>query len=1188
MFSNGSLSRSSFGVFLVLVLLLLAGVLACPAVAQIESGTFVGTVHDASGAVVSGAVVTVTNVETNVAHKTTTNEQGEYNVSHLIPGVYSVSVEQAGFKTAVESNIKLDITQVLRVDFSLVPGVVSEHIEVSAVEPLVESQTSSIGQIIEESQVRQLPLNGRNFLQLAYLSPGVNQGQAGIVQQGGIPENERGNGAVQVNGLMATNNNFLLNGFDNNEQQIGFEVLQPPVEAIDEFKVQTNSFGADIGKGGAVVNVAIKSGTNSLHGSAFEFLRNSYADAKNFFDLPGTPIAPFKQNQFGGTLGGPILKNKTFFFVDYQGTRVRQSQTYTSTVPTLYELQHPGDLSDQYVRDNNGNIIGGQIYDPLTTDPNNNNARTPFPGNIIPPCVGSTGRSASGGGCLDPAALNVMNLYPQPNVPGAGTANNFVYNPVANNNQDSFDVRVDHQWRSESLTGTLSFGNVDALHPDLFPGKAGGNYFSGHINNRSYVAGISDVHSFTTTKVNELKLGFTRYSIQAIPFFANEALATELGIPGINVNGIGGMPNIMISGYTQLGNQDWFPETLKENNYQLKDSFTWVRARHSFKAGGDVIRRHHGFFQTQNDRGDFTFDPEFTSDLTYPGTNNPNPGSSLASFLLGYPIYSFRDGLAGSFGMGWWEASGYFMDDFRASPRLTLNLGLRYDVFTPMVEDHNRIANFNFATGGFVAPGTAGVSDTANVKPNHKYFAPRVGFAYTPFSDGKTGFRGGYGIFYSLQADQNDAELAYNPTGLFGNQTIQFNAYSKPNLRLSTGFATPSNPSGSLPPSSLTNPSGRASAIIFHNPTPAIQEWNLNIERQLAKDTILQVAYVGVHATHLTYLRNLNQATQLLDTNFMVCPPVVPADPFCADGLGSNYGRPYYGTVPEIGGIRTSVNDVSNTSHGLQVRFERRYSTGWSMLAAYTYQHTIGITEEDEAAGGSVEPQNTYNMRAERGNVGPDFRHQFTAAWTYELPFGPGKRYWHSEGPARWIAGGWQLNGIITMYSGQSFTPLLSYDDTNTGSYLPRPDIVGNANDFSQVTSVGFNGLTYTCNDPTNPACTNPSPCPKNAQTLQCWYNPAAFAMPAFASGQTVAHLFGNAGRGILRGPAQYNVDFSIFKNFKLRETLSLELRGEAFNLFNTPQFAVPNNSVDTAGAASISSTVHASRQLQIAARLKF
>ena len=1159
-------SMKSVGVFVWLVAFIyLAG---RPAMAQVESGTFVGTVRDASGAVITGAAVTVTETQTNVAHKTVTNEDGEYNINHLNPGIYTVTIEQAGFKTATQSNIRLDINQVVRVDVSLVPGVVSEQIEVNAAAPLVESQTSSLGQVIEETQVHDLPLNGRDFVQLAYLSPGVNEGEVGAVQQGGIPENERANGSIHVNGLMATNNNFLLNGFDNNEQQIGFEILQPPVEAIDEFKVQTSNFGADIGKGGAVVNVVIKSGTNNFHGSAFEFLRNSYMDAKNFFDSPTSPIPPFKQNQFGGTLGGPILKNKTFFFVDYQGTRIRQSQTFISTVPTAAE--RTGNFSDLLGTNAQGGVTG-QIYDPLTTNPVTN-ARAAFPGNIIPQCANGSRRSASGGSCLDPAALNIINLFPLPNIPGAGTANNFLYNPVASNDQDSFDIRVDHQWRAENLALTFSYGDVDSIQPDPFPGEAGGGSFSGNIHNTSYVAGISDVHSFSSTKTNELKVGYTRYAVNAIPFFSNVPLASQLGIPGINVPGDSatyGLPNIMISGYSALGNQDWFPEILKEDNYQLKDSLSWIHARHSFKVGGDLIRRQHGFFQTQNARGDFTFDQQFTENLN---DLTDDPGSALASFLIGNPIYAFRDGLAGSFGMSWWEASGYFMDDFRVSSKLTLNLGLRYDLFTPMVEDHDRIANFDFKTGEFIAPGEPGVSDTGNVQTNYTNFAPRIGFAYSPFNDSKTVVRGGYGIFYSLQADQNDAELAYNPTGLFRNQTIQFNANSIPALQLSTGFATPSNPSGTLPPSSLTDPSGRASAIPFHNPTPSIQEWNLDLERQLAKDTLLQIAYVGVHGVHLTYLRNLNQALQPLDSNFEVCP--VPTDPYCADGLPSNYGRPYYDTVPQIGPIRTANNDASMISHALQLHFEKRFSAGWTMLASYTYQHSIGVADEDEVVG--PEPQNTYDMRAERGDVPPDFRHQFTAAWTYELPFGPGKRFFATTGPARWVIGGWQLNGIVTLYSGQSITPLLSYDDTNTGSGGARPNIYGNPYAFANATLAG---------------------CPSNSQSLQCWYNPYAFGQvsptifnyPALAPGQTFAREYGDAGTGILRGPAQYNVDFSAFKEFQLKETLSMELRGEIFDLFNTPEFAPPNPTVDIPGlSGSISSTVHSSRQIQIAVRFRF
>ncbi|HJS98972.1 MAG TPA: TonB-dependent receptor [Terriglobales bacterium] len=1123
------------GVLVAVALMVLSG--AIPATAQVASGSIVGTVRDSSGAVVVDAGVTVRNPETGIGRVVKSNSEGQYVVTLLQPGTYSVTVEREGFKKAVQPPFKLDVNQTARVDITLAVGSVSQAVEVRAAEPLVESQTSSLGQVVEESRVHALPLNGRNFVELSYLTPGVNSGPAGIVQQGSIPENERGSGAIQANGLTATNNNFLLNGFDNNEQQIGFEVIQPSIDAIQEFKVQTNNFGADIGRGGAVVNVVLKSGTNQFHGSAFEFLRNSAMDAKNYFDPADFPIPAFKQNQFGGTFGGPIIKNRTFFFGDYQGTRIRQSQTDLSIVPSMAE--RTGNFSDLLtgIIDPLSHADTGAIFDPKSTT--TGLTRAAFSGNIIP------------ANRLDPAALKIINLFPAPNRPN-GQGFNFVYNPVLINNQDSFDIRVDHQLTpKDSFFGTFSFGNVSNLRPDPFPGLAGGGSFSGHVNNLARSAGLSDVHTFSSNKINEIKLGYTRYVVEAIPNFAGQNISGQMGIPGIfdpnNPQATGGLPFIGFTtvggaGTNALGSTDWFPEFLRENNYQLIDSFTLVHNRHSFKFGADLKRRQHGFFQTQNSRGDFYFDPLMTENLT-DGTG----GSDVASFLLGYPSSAFRDGQKGTFGMSWWEFSSYLMDDFRVSSRLTLNLGLRYDLFTPMVEQHNRLANFDFATGQFVAPGMPGVSGSGNVVTDKNNFGPRFGFAWTPGSE-KTVVRGGFGIFYDVQADQNDAELAYNPTGVFFSQSITnnpSNAVTPSTPRLSTGLPPPVYPT-------LADPSGRASAVLFNNRTSYIEEWNLNVERSLSNTAVLQVAYVGTHGVKLSDLSNLNQPVAPLDSNF-------------SDSTG-NFGRPYFNTVPNISAIRTMQNQAGSISHGLQIKFEKRFARDWSMLSAYTWQHTIGQVTEDEAP--DAEPQNTYNRTAERGNNPPDFRHQFTSAWSYELPFGPGKKYLASQGASRWLVGGWQLNGIIAMYSGQAFTPLLSFDPTNTGSGGPRPDVIGDPYNFSNAASAG---------------------CPSNQQTIFCWYNPAAFAVPPNAPGQTFATVFGNASRGMLRGPAQYNVDFSVFKNFQIKEDQNLQLRGEAFNLFNTPEFGLPYNAVDVTGTAgSISSTVHSSRQLQIALKYTF
>jgi hypothetical protein len=516
--------------------------------------------------------------------------------------------------------------------------------------------------------------------------------------------------------------------------------------------------------------------------------------------------------------------------------------------------------------------------------------------------------------------------------------------------------------------------------------------------------------------------------------------------------------------------------------------------------------------------------------------------------------------------MRWTEFSAYLMDDFRATPKLTLNLGLRYDLFTPPVEQENRLANFDFSTGQFVSPQMPGVSASGNVKTDYNNFGPRIGFAWTPWND-KTVVRGGFGIFYDVQADQNDAELAYNSTGLFFSQSIFTAAATTPSMRISTGYPAPVY-------ATIENPAGRASAAFFNNRTTYIEEWNLNLERELSKGVLLQLAYVGTRGVKLAFLSNRNQPTQPLDSNFESCP--TPTDPSCATGAPTNYGRLYFSTVPNVGEIRTLDDGAWSISHGLQVKLEKRFSANWSMLNAYTWQHTMGQTEENEY----LEPQDTYNLKAERGDNAPDYRHQFSSAWSYNLPIGPKQRFWNAAGPTHWLTEGWQLNGIVAMHSGEAFTPLLSTDYTNTDSGAPRPDLIGNPYDFSNAMSVG---------------------CPSNHQTIACWYNPAAFAIPALAPGQTFSHDYGDARRGSLRGPAEYNVDASLFKNFSLTENSKLQFRVEAFNLLNTPEFALPWTAVDQTGSpagpgtplvpslsGSITSTVHASRELQLALKFTF
>jgi len=934
-----------------------------------------------------------------------------------------------------------------------------------------------------------------------------------------------------------------VEGIDNTDDKFANSSIYLNYYAVQEAEFKTSGNNADVAFPGVDQVVVIKSGSNQFHGSAFEFLRNSFMDAKNYFDDPTQPIPPFKRNEFGGSFGGPIVRDRTFLFGDYQGRRIRTSETFLSPVPSPSEIG--GNFSD---------LLAGPsptiITDPVTGNQfmGNDNASP----NVIPSCP-----SPTGGACLDPAALNTVKLFPQPNV-SASLGDLFLYNPANSNDQDSFDVRVDHQVSSDnSFFGIFSYGNVRDHNPDPFPGDAGGGSFTGDIHNEALLAGLSDVQSFSATKINEFKIGYSRYVVDAVPFFQGQPLASQLGIPGINDpnNPItGGLPNIQISGLNALGNGDYFPETLNEDNYQLLDAFTYIRGRHSLKMGGDLRRREHGFFQVQNPHGDFFYTGQFTND-------------PLADFLIGYTQSLFRDTQTGAYGMRWWEFGTYLMDDYRVSPKLTLNLGVRYDVYTPMVEDHDRLANFDFQTGLFVAPHvTPGTSRSGDVVTNWKNFSPRIGFAYSLGNDNKTALRGGYGIFYDEQADQNDTELAYNDLpGVYGSESFTASLGPTPVMILSQG------PSPIIF-SDISNPTGRASAAYFHNPTTYIEEWNLNIERQLGKNMVFQIGYEGTHGVHLTYLRNLNQATTPTWQNF--------------SGPTGNEGRPYDSTVPNIAAIRTEGHDISLSNNGLQVRFEKRSSNGWSMLNSYTYQHTIGQATESETPNSDGEPQDTYNLRAERGDVTPDFRHQFTSAWSYELPFGPGRRYLPDSGPLGLLIGGWQLNGIISIYSGQAFTPYLSFDPTNTSSGGPRPDQVGNPYNFSNA-ALGFDG-----GNNGGPA----AGCAVSThQNINCWYNPAAFAFPAIAPGQPApppgtayATMFGNATRGSLRSPAFYDTDFSVFKDFKIKERSQLELRGEIFNLFNTPQFALPNNQVDTPTAGQITSTLHESRQIQISVNFSF
>lgn len=1103
-----------------LPLIAAAWLVQTPLLAQVDRGSISGTVSDSSGGVVPAAAVVITNVGTNQSTKLTTDNSGGYVANLLRIGRYTVAAEKEGFQKTVQENVDVGVNQVIRVDLVLQVGAMTQTVEVTGAPSLVQSETSSLGTIETEKRIVELPLNQRNFIALAYLGPGANSGQQGTNASGGVFENERGNAALSVNGLRVSNNNFLLDGVDNNEFGVGGVIALPPPDAIQEFRIEENAMSAEFGRGGAAVNVVLKSGTNQVHGGAYEFIRNDKLDARNFFDIEKPP---YRRNQFGFLLGGPIRKDKTFIFGDYQGTRVRQGQTFVSTVPTF--AMHNGDFSE----------LETAIYDPMSTDPDTGarqllNPADPF---VIPSAeFNSVGKA-------------ILDLYPLPNRPGAGLFDNYVLNPKLSNNQDSFDIRFDHRFREQDqLFVHYSFGDVDSIRPAAL-GDLGGDYCCPSLSkNRSQHAAAGWTHTLGPNLLNDLHGGAFRYLVKGLPLNFGKNVAEQLGIPNANRGDptSSGLSFIEVSGFQNLGDSLWTPEFAAENIFQIADTLSWVRGKHSLKFGVDFRRQQRNFFQTTAPRGWFSFSSLFTQDLA-----TGDGGNGAADLLLGLPSYIQQDNLQGPYPTRYWDLAGFVQDDFHVTPNLTLNLGLRYEVTAPT---NGRIGNFDLDRAVVVnAEGPNGVPH-AGVKFDTNNWGPRVGLAWSPFGGKRTVVRSAFGIFYSTEGNIFD-DLGLNPPYLLVDSAV-FNPGVVPSSGqfVSDGFSStvtfpdPNSPSGTV----RTNGPKRV--------IPYIMEWNFNIQHELARDWVLQVAYVGTRAVRLWNheASNLNQPPLPLDSNF-------------SDG---NYGRPYYDRLPGLDVIMPwNFPQLSLAYHAFQTSLNKRFSNGFNILASYTFAKSLGTA--DGNVGGQI--QNAYDIAAEKGPVPPDFRQRFVASYLYELPFGQGKPFLNSlPRTADLILGGWQVSGVTLWRSGEAYTAFLSYDPTNTGVGA-RPDRVHDPYDFSFGRDVQ---RAMGCSSP-------------GLQTLDCFYNQAAFTLPPLAPGQSFAHQFGNGGRTNLRGPDQRNFEFAILKNFRVTERHRLQFRAEFFNLFNTPQFALPGGTVDAPGGAAISSTLRDNqREIQLALKWMF
>jgi hypothetical protein len=1090
------------------------------AAAQTATAELVGTVADSTGATVPQARVTITNSATGtVVRDTQTSSDGSYTAPLLPPGAYTITVEKPGFSKLVQSGLSLETNQRAEVNLTLQVGQVTETVQVQASAPLIESQSSSLGAVVTSKFVNELPLNGRNFVQLATLTPGVNgtgSSVSGTIMSGTRPDDRRPGSEIFSNGNRENSNNFLYDGVDNNDRLTLSIVLRPGVEAIREFKVQTNMFSADQGRNsGAVVDVVSKSGTNEWHGSAFEFLRNSAMDARNFFNPRGTPFPPFRFNQFGFSLGGPVTipklysgKNKTFFFVDYEGYRRNTVNSVIATVPTL--AMREGDFSGQ----------PNTIYDPLTTTTVNGvTTRQPFSGNRIP------------ANRWDPVTAKLIKAYPAPQT--SGLANNYLANLNLTQKWNQGDVRVDHQFTpSDNFFARWSIQNTDTTAPNTFPAVqiagisqpvALGNEdsFAGVASNPTQHVVASYVKVISPRLVNDLRVGFNRFKLDYLAEGAVEGgtLGNQLGVPNSNTHPQQNvLPIFSPANYTGIGHTRSLPIFRRINSFQYGDNLNFTAGSHTLKFGGLAIRRQITEYQTNRGNGRFNFSPAFTDSRA-----GGNSGHSMASFLLGYANLIEQDFTLAWTGQRGWETGLYIADDWRVTSRLTLNLGLRWEYYSPFTEVADRIANFDAASATVLVAGRDGVSRTAGVNKDWKNWAPRAGFAYQLGRN--TVIRGGYGLFYNPNGNGGALLRLFRHMPFGPIYTVSPGDVNVA-TRVSDGFPPP--PTVNF--DAVKNPTGGVVGVAPDFRAARVRQYNVNIQHEIVPwQLVLKAAYVGNVGSRLGTTFDLNQPEP--------------------GSTSVNSRRPFFALRPGLQGVTYAVSDGKSDYNALQIVANKRLSAGFSFLFGYTWGHAIDNVGNDFGGGAGTPQDRRCRFECEWGNASFDIRHRATIGYSYQFPFGSGKRY-ASSGLAKWIVGDWQLNGATIMQTGLPFTPGLANPNTN-GAGGSRPDVVG---------------------DPELPS---------SERSLSRWFNVAAFARPTEIR-------FGNLGRNTMSGPGRVNFDASLFKNFPFLETRRVQFRAEAFNVFNTPQFGQPNASIGSPNAGTITSTVGNPRQIQLALRIEF
>ena len=1037
------------------------------AMAQVDTGAILGVVTDRSGAVVPGASVRIVEASTNAQTELQTNDSGFYSAPALRPGRYQVSVTKEGFRPQRSESFDLRVQDRAEFNFQLDVGPVSSEITVLARAPLLESETSSLGQVVEENTIAGLPLNGRNFIQLAILGTGTLPSTRAAERDSFIS-----------NGARAVQNSYLLDGIDNRNRIMGFDkssaqIVQPVIDAIQEFKVQTSTFSAEFGQAaGGVVNVTMKSGTNAVHGSVFEFLRNSDLDATPYFQpAGGKPL--FIQNQFGATLGGPVIKDRTFFFGSWQSSREVNAAPQIATVPTS---------------DTRQGIFAGKVTNPST--------RAPFPNNTIPMSQ------------WDRVAARLMPLFPAANLPGM--VRNFFYNPKERLSSDGYSVRVDHRIGSkDTMFGRISEGFGENHLPTTLPDPANQQ---GFIDLTARQIMFSETHTVSPNKVNEFRVGFV-YSLTNQDILGPR-LFDQFGIKGsLDTPNIKGLPLFSITGLSSLGTagpgntpiaatgSGNFPSKKSGKIWQLLDNFSWVHDRHTIKFGADLQRVTMFVYATNAARPTFNFNGTYT-------------GNALGDFLLGY-INNTSTSEQQVDTIQQRVYNGYVQDDWKATRTLTLNIGVRYELPTPFVEEHDRQSNFVVDSGPcYLQLITVAVRSRCGLpraltRTDYNNFAPRIGLAWQ--ATGKTVVRSGFGIFYGRDEDLGiQRRLPNNPP--FITSSTFAGDQTNPAFLLQNGF----------PANALSLAGGGIPDVNnfpFNFPTPYVVQWNINVEREFARNFLGQVGYTGSEAHKLPGVIAVNQ-------------------PFPGTG-NVNARRPYQGYA----NIQSYNPYINSTYNALLAKLERRFTKGMTLLASYTYGHSIdgGGNQNDT---NDPSPQDARNLRAQKGSSNFDVRQRFVFSGLYQLPFGK------TRGVVSALIRDWQISGIFSAQTGQPFTVTNSTDPTGTNT-TARPNRLRDGS------------LPASQRDPSH------------------WFDTTAFAPTGCA-------CFGNSGRNILSGPGLVNLDAGISRDFVVHERFRLHFRGEVFNVANHPSFGLPVMTIGSPTVGIIGSVVVPERQIQFAMKLQF